>query len=346
MIQMRINSLDYLRGLMALGIMIYHYLTWTFSPFDSDSLLGITGVYGVSIFYILSGLTLYHIYSKTLTFKNTYSFFIKRIFRILPLLWLSIALNIFLLNKSYDSLKIFLNVSGLFSFFDHDNYISTGAWSIGNEVVFYSIFPAIIILSKWKSYAVEFFFIISSCIAIYFAFFKLNSSESLGSQWSLYINPFNQMFLFNGGILIGKYFSNKKNNLVAFLLLVFCSLFLLFFPVEGNKINIVTDFNRVYFSIISFSITVAFLISDLKSLKVMDWLFSKLGHISYSVYLMHAVVFWYVNGLINRKNEPEIFLLVCVFATIIISWLSYQYFETKFITLGKRLLTRYKNNKD
>ena len=54
----RIDSLDYLRGLAALGIMIYHMHLFTFGEVDSSTVLARVKIYDVSIFYVLSGLTL------------------------------------------------------------------------------------------------------------------------------------------------------------------------------------------------------------------------------------------------------------------------------------------------
>ena len=58
----RLYNLDYLRGIVAFGIMIYHYFLWTFGKFSADTFIGRLGIYGVSIFYVLSGLTLYYVY--------------------------------------------------------------------------------------------------------------------------------------------------------------------------------------------------------------------------------------------------------------------------------------------
>ena len=147
---MRINQLDYLRGLMAIAIMLYHYFSWTFvnQTFDSSTILGVIGIYGVSIFYIISGVALSIVYNKKLDLSSTPSFFTKRVFRILPLLCLSIILNIYLFDISPGFRKVFLNMTGLFSFIDHDAYITTGSWSIGNEIVFYTIFPLLIFSKK------------------------------------------------------------------------------------------------------------------------------------------------------------------------------------------------------
>ena len=340
---MRINALDYLRGLMALCIMVYHYFSWTFHAYDSATFLGVLGIYGVSTFYILSGLTLYHVYNNKLHFSNLYSFFVKRIFRILPLLWLSIFLNIFLLGQTYDLRTIFLNSSGLFGFIDHDNYITTGAWSIGNELVFYSVFPVIIILNKWKHYYTEIFFILSLVVAVYFAFWGLNSSGELANQWSTYINPMNQIFLFIGGMTIGKIIGMKKSNITSFLLFLFCVLFMLLYQNSGDKINLVSAWNRFIYSFISFVLTISFLLIDTTIInKTIDWVLSKLGHISYSLYLLHAIVFWTVAKFINRIESPTLFLTVCFFGTITISYLSFNFLELKFSKLGKRLLTKAK----
>ena len=65
----RIYSLDYLRGIMALLIMLYHYFSWHYSGFDSSDFMGRIGVYSVSMFYILSGLTLYVVYKKSCSLK-------------------------------------------------------------------------------------------------------------------------------------------------------------------------------------------------------------------------------------------------------------------------------------
>ena len=84
----RIESLDYLRGLMALSVMIYHYISWGAGPIGSEHLLGKLGIYAVSMFYILSGLSLGLVYYGRITSASDIgSFMIKRVFRIFPLFW-------------------------------------------------------------------------------------------------------------------------------------------------------------------------------------------------------------------------------------------------------------------
>ena len=333
---MRIGTLDYLRGLMALGIMVYHYFSWIFHSYNSDSFLGIIGIYGVSIFYILSGLTLFYVYNEKLKLNNIFTFFIKRVFRILPLLWIGIFLKIYLLGRLYDKTTLFLNVTGLFGFVDYDNYIATGSWSIGNELVFYSIFPLLILLNNTKKYSIELLFVVSLIIGVYFAFFSLNNNTDLAPQWSTYINPLNQIFLFIGGILIGKIVKNKKNTKVSISIIISVIAFLFLFEVDGNQINIVSGYNRLIFSLVSFMVTIAFLMLDTKVPKFIDVVLLKLGHISYSLYLLHPIVFLFLATYISKDEVPIIFLLISISTSIVLSWFVYNYYELKWIGFGKK----------
>jgi exopolysaccharide production protein ExoZ len=334
----RINNLDYLRGLMALGIMTYHFSSWTFGTFESDTLLGIVGIYGVSIFYVLSGLTLYLVYKDSLTLKSTGEFFVKRIFRIYPLLWLSIVLTLIVVVKSIKGQPLLLNFTGAFGFLDPAKYITNGAWSIGNELVFYVIFPFVLLANRFSKIAIELFFIASLALGIYFAFDILSSHSTLAKQWPTYVNPFNQLFLFVGGVLIGKLINSYRNNSIAILLFAAIVVFLAFEPISGNQINIVTGWNRLLFSGVAFALTIAFFLFDYSVPKLVDTVLSKLGHISYSLYLLHAVVFWFVARYINRGEHVVLFFIVAMGFTIFLSYLSYNYFEVKFMRIGKNIL--------
>ena len=139
-----------MRGIDAFGIMIYHYLSWTLGNYSSDTFMGRFGIYSVSIFYILSGLTLHYVYYNNMkpSRRDLVSFFKKRVFRIFPLLWLVTIIAIILSRKIPDLTNLFLNLSGLFGFISWDTYFSTGVWSIGNELVFYVFFPFFILFIK------------------------------------------------------------------------------------------------------------------------------------------------------------------------------------------------------
>jgi peptidoglycan/LPS O-acetylase OafA/YrhL len=128
----RLYTLDYLRGLSAFGIMVYHFLYWLQGPFSANQFLGRVGVYGVALFYVLSGLTLYHVYDyANIGHEFSWStFFKKRFYRIFPLLWLATICAIILSRKQPNPLDLLLNLTGMFGFISWDVTFTTGGWSI------------------------------------------------------------------------------------------------------------------------------------------------------------------------------------------------------------------------
>lgn len=204
--QNRVQSLDYLRGLMAAAIMIYHYFLWSGSKFPAETILGRLGIYGVSIFYVLSGLTLYVVYNQKLSFGNIHCYFLKRFFRIFPLLWLCIALTIYLNSRDCDPYTIFLNLSGLFGLIAPSKYIAAASWSIGNELFFYLLFPVILLSGRKYPRIWPYIIGASFLVAFYFAFNIIESGKAIAFQWKIYVNPLNQVVLFISGMAIGNTF--------------------------------------------------------------------------------------------------------------------------------------------
>jgi peptidoglycan/LPS O-acetylase OafA/YrhL len=327
---------------MALGIMVYHYLAWSGFVNNAGTFLGKIGVYGVSIFYVLSGLTLYIVYNEKLHHKTIGFYFIKRIFRIFPLLWLCIFLSIFFLGRSGDLMTIILNLTGLFGFFAHDKYIAIASWSIGNELVFYVLFPGVILLSKKTRHAPLIFFVISAAIACYFAFSVLSVNTPLWIQWSSYLNPLNQVVLFSGGVLTGQLLSGKKiPNQFGIAILLFSFLAFVFYPVDGDQGSLIAGINRIAFVFLSFLITASFFIIDFRIGKIAGFLLSKLGEISYSLYLLHPIVFTLVKKYSGLTGTTSVIISGFVM-TILLSFLVYYFYETRFINLGQRIINRQK----
>lgn len=339
----RLYNLDYLRGLAAFGIMIYHYLSWTLGKFSADTFMGRLGIYGVSIFYVLSGLTLYYVYYDKMkpSKEDIVSFFKKRIFRIFPLLWLVTIVAIILSRKSPDFYSLFLNLSGLFGFIKWDTYFSAGVWSIGNELVFYAFFPFFILFSKSYKPLMALLAITILGLYLYFAFNKLNQDLTLSEQWRNYVNPLNQVFLFLGGFLIGRFLHNVKikNSIVITLLLLGLILFI-FYPVTGDTINLVTGVNRLIFTACCFLICISFYKMTFTLPKFIHKPLTLLGEASYSVYLLHPIVYS-VTGIALTISSKYLFhfpesvrLIISVISTLIISYFVYQRFEKYFMKLG------------
>ncbi|QOW49279.1 acyltransferase [Acinetobacter sp. YH12138] len=333
----RYESLDWLRGLMALAIMIYHFMAWEFVQPQSGSLLGNFGVYGVSIFFVLSGLSMAIVYNNYIRdFDSSLVFFIRRLFRLLPLLWVTISITTginFILNGEIDIYKIFLNVTLLFGFIAPGEYINTGAWSIGNEVFYYAFTPILIMLYARNKQAAN--IVVLSLVALggYFAFYALDPSKTLADQWQIYINPFNNFFLYACGLAL--YYNLHQLNMakIAPYLILASMVILIFYPVSGNQINIVTGINRCIFSIAAIVLTLGFYKLEVNFPEWFSKPFANLGESTYGVYILHPILLMFVNKVISN---PFVSVALTGVITIIVANISYKFYERPFIKIGKK----------
>ncbi|WP_350293403.1 acyltransferase [uncultured Croceitalea sp.] len=335
----RIVGLDYLRGLMAFAIMIYHYFSWIYGSFDASSFWGRIGIYGVAIFYILSGLTLYLVYENNFFKKGIWYYIKRRVLRIHPLLILTTILTIILLRnpnlfvtntRAINSL--FLNLTGLFGFVDPRRYIATGAWSIGNELFFYSIFPLVIFLRNIDKRLLYACFCLTLFIGIYFAFYIIDVEQVLSKNWEFYINPFNQLFLFIGGILIADIFRNKPmNNFIYGLGAIVVLLLFIFFPISGDRVVITAGMYRLVFSLLSFILVISAFKLEFNLGNFFSPLLNHLGNISYTIYLVHPIIYYTLKKYELLFENELASLFLCLVATMILSSLVYRFYERPFI---------------
>lgn len=345
----RLYNLDYLRGLAAFGIMIYHYFSWAFGNFNAGSFMGRLGIYGVAIFYILSGLTLFYVYENKLlsSKKSIIDFMKKRIFRIFPLLWLVTIITIILSRHFPNIPLLILNLTGAFGFIKWNAYYATGAWSIGNELVFYTFFPFFMFFYKKSKVSLVLLSVIIFSAYLYFAFDVLNESETLAKQWKNYINPLNQIFLFLGGFLIGLLF--KTINITIFfnlLILIFGLGIFVFFPAEGDTIHLVIGNNRIIFTFSCFLICLSFYKLSFKLPLIIDKPLVLLGETSYSIYLIHPIFYRIFSSILDKyifEFREYLKITLSIILTLIISYFVYKYFERFFMEIGKKKFTL--NNK-
>lgn len=143
---------DALRGLAALYVVVYHMVLvprpmLAVPPALND--LVMAGGSGVALFFVLSAFTLsFSMAKKKLNLDSVHDFYVRRIFRIVPLflVWLGLSLirdqQLFAKVPSWKDLL--LNVSFLFNFFPgkHEGIV-WASWTIGVEMAFYSVFPVV-----------------------------------------------------------------------------------------------------------------------------------------------------------------------------------------------------------
>lgn len=325
----RVERLDHLRGLLALSVMVYHYWSWGIGPAGADSLLGRVGIYAVSAFFVLSGISLGMVYlGRMHTAADAAGFVVKRIFRIAPLLWLSVAWTL-LLGKAADPWVVWLNLSLSFGFVQPTAYLSTGAWSIGNELVFYALFAALVPLAQRRRWILWTALAVSVAAGLLFAFVHLGPG-SLRGQWWLYVMPANQAFLFFAGVMVAAAQPSGHRRWAGALVLALAVFYL--WPASGDRVELVHGWTRVALSLACIACVAAVYHLRLEVAGRAAQVLAFFGRSCYSIYLLHPLV---AKSIIPWTG-PEGYL-VSVPATLVVSWASFRWIEAPCMALGSRI---------
>jgi peptidoglycan/LPS O-acetylase OafA/YrhL len=152
-----------LRGIAAISIVLYHlkHLSGIDLP-AFFSFIGRDFGYSVHLFFIVSAFSLMYSTEPRIGKGDwVYEYFIKRFFRIAPLFYFMIF---FELLRQFSSGKIvtgfndiFLNFIFAFGLVPFSGFI-WGGWSVGVEMIFYIVFPVLILLIRNHKTALVFLF--------------------------------------------------------------------------------------------------------------------------------------------------------------------------------------------
>lgn len=349
----RIDSLDWQRGLLALAIMAYHLTSWEVHALDASTILGRLAIYGVSMFFVLSGLSMALVYNGYIRGPgSSLRFFVRRIARIWPLLWVAVAFataTALLAGQPPYWWLILVNLTTAFGFVDPAAYMNVGAWSIGNEMVYYALTPPFILVYNRSVVAGNLFVLAAALVGAWFAVDLLVPDRSLADQWALYINPFNNLFLYCAGIALHYNFHEVRpgTRVVAGMLLVSVAVFLLY-PVSGDQIRIVTGTCRMAFSLASIVLVLAFYKNTIALPAILAAPLTRLGVVTYGVYLLHPIVYRVIL-FVEKKEHVELpaaaMIGATMAATVVLAMASYQMLEAPFMRLGKRLTSGSRRDK-
>lgn len=347
----------------------YHYSSF----FDNKRIVNL-GSIGVTVFFTLSGFLITYILFMEYNFKgsiNYKNFYRNRFLRIWPLYFLTIFIYRLLLpfiSSGYSMFtehtstenEVFQSIVTLgpytewlliLLFLPHvllalgKVFFPTFIWSIGVEEIFYLVWPRVI---RYKNFIRNVIIIIVAYSMIYFlsSYIWLIAEESnvVVSHLSQFVSVFLYMQRIScmaiGGIFAYIYlfkrdtfFQNHINVLYyTSLFAIVCILFFgIYLPFIINEIISILIAIIIFYHCINKKPT---RINRLIYNRFTNWA----GKYSYGVYMYHTLAIFLVIDLLEYFNISSrvTFYFFSLITTLFVSYISYEFFEKKFLTLKKR----------
>jgi peptidoglycan/LPS O-acetylase OafA/YrhL len=346
-----IPRLDHLRFLAASLVVLYHYFHTNISPEASaTSLAGkliSQGSSGVDLFFVLSGFIFGTIsYEKRINYG---SFFVSRLFRIYPLYIVAVTIAI---STHYNLFSALDCVMYLFPFLQV-NHIAGNLndfgqlWSIGLEFQFYLIFPflAEFILKFGYRYLLA---LVILAVGIRLFYFNQTSSVRDLVYWSL-IGRFDEFAI---GILATavairrpNLFKNPIHSIFSIIGVVLCLYWLESWG--GYYHGIASPLWIIWPSIeglVWAYLILSYLRSKIHFPNFISESLAKLGHLSFSIYVMHGfavfLTFKYFGQTqwIQTKEANSILIgtLICIPLSVIIAFPTFHFIEKPFFIFKKK----------
>lgn len=348
-----------LRGIAALGIVLFHLQHLTgIKPPASFQFIGRDFGYGVHLFFILSAFSLMHSTEYKTTDKDWITnYFIKRFFRIAPLFYFIAAFEIgrqaFSGGIVTDLTSIFLNLTFTFGFVSFSGLV-WGGWSIGVEMIFYAIFPVLLLtLRNHKSALIFLFFaiVVSGLIRSALHTQHVNATSPTQWDWSYFAFGPNLCF-FAMGIYAYRvsHLLEKEAGFTRFIipLIAVASISALMFFGMGKYL-----YNDARWDIVAWglSLTALCIWQSLRpSFTIANKPFEYCGEQSFSIYLIHPIAITFLKDYLIRSYEallPHLgayAFFVCaaliIAATLIVARFTYKFIEVPGIRLGQQLIAR------
>ena len=311
------------------------------------------GFVGVSFFFVLSGFIIAYNYQKKLDEKKITkrTFWVARIARIYPLHWLTLFIAVALGNYTTESgtmdwcAHFFASLTLTNAYIPKDDYFfsfNSPSWSLCCEQLFYICFPFLIPLTRNYRKLLRVFLL---CVILGVAGMYFTPTESIKGLW--YVNPVTRLPDFILGILLFQLYGYLKTKDITFwqgtfIEIVSIAVFLGFY-LYAAEIPKVYRYSCYYWLPVAFILISFSLQKGIVSRLLSNRLLVIGGEISYSFYLIHLLVLlpyaeWQKGSSYHIGWYISVPVLFCV--TILLSLLSYYYFEKPMNKLVKTLLNK------
>lgn len=356
-------SLDGLRFFGFLLVFLHHVYqtTYTTNPVGNFfvTIFRTNGWVGVDLFLILSGFLVTTLFLKERAEFGNFSlknFFLRRALRIWPLYYLALFVGFLafplivgqLGNTHYQSqLKgefwwYFLFLGNWYTVInDYSVFRNIGLlWTISLEQQFYFVWPFILLAGKgFRSLLIYCLVLIAGAIFLRWVLFQFDIQHP-----DIYVNTFARMDTLVFGSLLAAvnfYRPSLKKYIRPFLnlpILIGILIIFFLFLFETGTIRTYLVRHSIWGYIVLGLFMGYFIVASLNTRSVVGRFLSQkslvwLGKISYGLYVWHILAIDLTRFLIGKTPiaflEPVIALALAIF----ISWVSYKFFEVKFLKL-------------
>jgi peptidoglycan/LPS O-acetylase OafA/YrhL len=322
----RLDTLDLLRGLCALAVAVFHYHSWggLSVPVAAEGFLALCGTYGVSIFFVLSGFSLSHAYrdrfQEEIRASTALRYARRRIGRLAPLFGAvviaSVAGRLATGGDVPGPLEVVANLLLIFGLVDPAATPVVGGWSIGVEVVFYVLFPLLLLFrAKWAV------ILSAGAFMTLWLSLKIATHVTLAEAWAEYVNPANHLLFFAGGVYAALYAQRAGRpgwlnpGLATALVLVGMVLA----SYQASDLDVVTSWRRVALVLLSILLVWALSYVQLGRFKIVG---SLMGGASYPLYLIHPLLFFLAANWVRGSTLlTSLVLLLSVAGAIVCDYL-------------------------
>jgi peptidoglycan/LPS O-acetylase OafA/YrhL len=336
----RLEYLDYSRFFAIIGVILVHASQYSkTSLFIGDSLAGL-GRFGVQLFFIVSGATIYLSHNGLIKKANfpIMSFYIKRFFRIVPLF---VVMGIYYsFSTNFSLVQILSPLSGL-----DPRYLNViaGGWSIWDEMYFYLLFPTYLIFRKTNLSTFVFSLILLILTnLIHFRIYDFGTVNEM-SDFD-YLNIFNQFICFVFGIeLMAKKLDRLLIFFFTYLIFGFFMKFIYF-----REYIFVSDYGSSYFLALISLMCVCF-VSFLKIVtkkysninnSLIAKLLASIGKMTYTSYMIHFIIIDCIKKSDIDFGTEINFVLISI-TTFALSYFLKPYTENLFADLGYKISKKY-----
>lgn len=346
-------GLNGLRAIAALAVVISH-VTLGLGEFGLDNKifgvdlegnakgLDLAG-YGVTIFFTLSGFLITYLLlkEKEVAKINIKNFYVRRILRIWPLYYLYFTvslLTIYIYRHTFatSSLPYYVFLAANIPFIIGNTLpFLAHYWSLGVEEQFYLFFPQIAKLSNKKLFNISiglilFFLLLKLFFWILYKKFDINipyTAINVTRFHTMLIGVLGAILYYNKNTRFLKISTHKITQIISWIVIFALMLnrFHIASIIDGEIVSVVTVF------LIMGQITKRNNIINLEN-SVCDFI----GKISYGIYVVHPLLIFYFSKLLGNFNSDDVVNYLFVYAliitsTILLAYLSYEYFERRFL---------------